>query len=147
MRRRPIPVTDGCRPASPMRRACHESGQTAQFFFMPSSFFIPSFIMPSCFMPSFFVIPSSFFMASFDIEFLLHAVVLAHLVLREGGRRERQAERNERGRKAEADTGRGGHGLVPLLGSFSKRRLPLPQRRSRDRLCYRRHPNVRPCHG
>src|SRR5262249_36164168 len=52
-------------------------------------------------------------------RFLLHAVVLAHLVLSEDGWRERKAERNERGRQAEADTGRGGHGGCPL-GWFSE---------------------------
>src|SRR5215207_7356449 len=52
-------------------------------------------------------------------RFLLHAVVLAHLVLSEGGGREGKAERNEGGRNAEADTGRGGHGMVLWVG-FSK---------------------------
>src|SRR5205823_11383978 len=66
-------------------------------------------------------------------RFLLHTVVLAHLVLSEDGRRERKAERDERGGQAEADTGRGGHGVSFGL-VFRKRRLPLPQRRCRDRV-------------
>src|SRR5207248_2950769 len=47
-------------------------------------------------------------------------VVLAHLVLSEDGWCERKAERDERGRQAEADTGRGGHGMVVLWVGFSE---------------------------
>src|SRR5258708_7521530 len=45
----------------------------------------------------------------------LHAVVLAHLVLGEGGRRKRQAERNSSGRYSERNAGAHGHWLVILV--------------------------------
>ena len=46
---------------------------------------------------------------------LFHAVILAHLVLSEGGRCQREAERDERGGHAERKPGGDGHDVFPLV--------------------------------
>jgi hypothetical protein len=75
---------------------------------MASSFFMPpSFFMVCLAMVSFFIV--SLAMESF------HDIVLSHLVLGEGGRRKREAERKRGNRYSERKAGAKGHGLVILF--------------------------------
>src|SRR3954469_22877814 len=95
------------------------------FFIIPSSFFIPSFDIVSFFMPSSLDMVS-FFMPSLDIvSFFIMPSSLPILSWGKGGRRQREAERENGRRNAERDAGTNGHDWSSLRGDVCQRRTPL----------------------
>ena len=59
--------------------------QPSSFFFLPSSFLLPSFFLPYSFLIPFFFLPSSFFLSSSSFSRVLHSLLPRHLSAGPGG--------------------------------------------------------------